>query len=93
MTFTDKPAYSRTDHGLSSNTFPNADLSSNVISEGLLTFAVKLNLCPYSKVMVVCLTDGRANISLKKSTGDPDYIGPEAIKPTNDELQDVGTED
>ena len=38
--------------------------------------------------MVVCLTDGRANISLKKSTGDPEYIGPEAIKPTNEELEE-----
>ena len=39
------------------------------------------------RVMVVCLTDGRANISIKKSTGDPDYVGPDAIKPTNDELE------
>ena len=38
------------------------------------------------RVMVVCLTDGRANISINKSTGDPEYIGPDAIKPTNDEL-------
>ena len=36
--------------------------------------------------MVVCLTDGRANISIKKSTGEPDYIGEDAIKPSNDEL-------
>jgi magnesium chelatase subunit D len=40
------------------------------------------------RVMVVCLTDGRANISLKKSTGDPEYIGPEAIKPSNEELEE-----
>ena len=38
------------------------------------------------RVMVVCLTDGRANISINKSTGDPEYIGPDAIKPTNEEL-------
>ena len=40
------------------------------------------------RVMVVCLTDGRANISLKKPTGDPEYIGPEAIKPSNEELEE-----
>ena len=40
------------------------------------------------RVMVVCLTDGRENISLKKSTGDPEYIGPEAIKPSNEELEE-----
>ena len=40
------------------------------------------------RVMVVCLTDGRANISIKKSNGEPEYIGPEAIKPTADELQE-----
>jgi len=40
------------------------------------------------RVMVVCLTDGRANISINKSNGEPEYIGPEAIKPTADELQE-----
>jgi len=40
------------------------------------------------RVMVVCLTDGRANISINKSNGDPEYIGPEAIKPTNEDLQE-----
>ena len=40
------------------------------------------------RCMVVCLTDGRANISLKKSLGEPEYVGPEAIKPTNEELED-----
>ena len=40
------------------------------------------------RVMVVCLTDGRANISLKKSLGEPEYIGPDAIKPTAEELEE-----
>ena len=40
------------------------------------------------RCMVVCLTDGRANISLKKSLGEPEYVGPEAIKPTNEELEE-----
>lgn len=40
------------------------------------------------RVMVVCLTDGRANISINKSNGEPEYIGPDAIKPTADELQE-----
>ena len=40
------------------------------------------------RCMVVCLTDGRANISLKKSLGEPEYVGPEAIKPTGEELEE-----
>ena len=40
------------------------------------------------RVMVVCLTDGRANISLKKSLQDPEYIGPDAIKPKAEELEE-----
>ena len=40
------------------------------------------------RCMVVCLTDGRANISLKKSLGEPEYIGPDAIKPTVEELEE-----
>ena len=40
------------------------------------------------RVMVVCLTDGRANISINKSLEDPDYLGPDAIKPSADELQE-----
>ena len=40
------------------------------------------------RVMVVCLTDGRANISINKSLEDPDYMGPDAIKPSADELQE-----
>ena len=40
------------------------------------------------RVMVVCLTDGRANISLKKSLQDPEYIGPDAMKPTAEELEE-----
>ena len=40
------------------------------------------------RVMVVCLTDGRANISINKSNGEPEYIGPEAIKPTAEDLQE-----
>ena len=34
------------------------------------------------RVMVVLLTDGRANVSLAKSNDDPDAIGPDAVKPT-----------
>ena len=40
------------------------------------------------KVMVVCLTDGRANVSIKKSNGDPDAIAPDAKKPSNDILKE-----
>ena len=32
------------------------------------------------KVMIVCLTDGRANVSIKKSTGDPEAMAPDAPK-------------
>lgn len=40
------------------------------------------------RVMIVCLTDGRANVSINKSQRDPEYIGPNAKKPTADELAD-----
>ena len=40
------------------------------------------------RVMIVCLTDGRANISINKSQRDPEYLGPDARKPTNEELEE-----
>ena len=40
------------------------------------------------RVMIVCLTDGRANVSINKSQGDPEYIGPDAKKLTNEELEE-----
>jgi len=39
------------------------------------------------RVMIVCLTDGRANVSINKSQRDPEYLGPDAKKPTNEELE------
>lgn len=38
--------------------------------------------------MVVLITDGRANISLARSNEDPDAIGPDAKKPTGEELKE-----
>lgn len=40
------------------------------------------------RVMVVAVTDGRANISLKKSNGDPDANAPDAPKPSQEEIKD-----
>jgi len=40
-----------------------------------------------SRVMIVCLTDGRANISLKKSLQDPEAFEPD-FKPTQEELKE-----
>jgi len=40
------------------------------------------------RVMCVLITDGRANISLGRSNEDPDCIGPEAAKPSGDQLKD-----
>ena len=40
------------------------------------------------KVMIVCLTDGRANVSIKKSTGDPDSVGPDAVKVSQAEMKE-----
>lgn len=40
------------------------------------------------RVMVVAVTDGRANISLKKSNGDPEANMPDAPKPTQDEIKE-----
>lgn len=39
------------------------------------------------RVMVVLITDGRANISLARSNEDPDALKPDAPKPTQDELK------
>ena len=41
------------------------------------------------RVMVVLLTDGRANVSLAKSNDDPDAIGPDAVKPTTVRLSTI----
>jgi magnesium chelatase subunit D len=40
-----------------------------------------------SRVTVVCLTDGRANVALGKSMRDPEFISPDAPKLSNEELQ------
>ncbi|GFH21107.1 Mg-protoporphyrin IX chelatase [Haematococcus lacustris] len=40
------------------------------------------------RVMVVLITDGRANISLGRSNEDPDCIGPDAKKPGAEQLKD-----
>ncbi len=40
------------------------------------------------RVMVVLLTDGRANVSLAKSNDDPEAIGPDAVRPSTEELKD-----
>lgn len=39
------------------------------------------------KIMVVLITDGRANVSLAKSNEDPEAMDPEAAKPTQEELK------
>lgn len=40
------------------------------------------------RVMVVLITDGRANVSLAKSNEDPAALAPDAAKPSNDQLKD-----
>lgn len=40
-----------------------------------------------SRVTVVCLTDGRANVPLGKSMQDPEFLSPDAPKLSNEELQ------
>lgn len=40
------------------------------------------------RVMIVLLTDGRANVSIKKSTGDPDFAKPDAPKVAQPELKE-----
>eukprot|EP00983_Pelagomonas_calceolata_P076387 1153395-Pelagomonas_calceolata.AAC.4 len=39
------------------------------------------------RVMVVLITDGRANISLARSNEDPDALKPDAPKPTQEQLK------
>ena len=39
------------------------------------------------RVMVVLITDGRANISLARSNGVPDALKPDALKPSFEELK------
>ena len=38
--------------------------------------------------MIVCLTDGRANVSLARSNRDPEAMAEDAPKPTQDEIQE-----
>ena len=40
------------------------------------------------RVMVVLITDGRANVSLAKSNEDPDALAPDAPKPSQDQLRE-----
>ena len=40
------------------------------------------------RVMVVLITDGRANVSLAKSNDDPDALAPDAPKPSQDDLRE-----
>ena len=44
------------------------------------------------RVMVVCCTDGRANVSLAKSNDDPEALAPDAPKPSQEELKEEITE-
>ena len=39
------------------------------------------------RVMVILITDGRANISLARSNGDPDALKPDAPRPSNEGLR------
>jgi magnesium chelatase subunit D len=40
------------------------------------------------RVMVVLITDGRANVSLAKSNDDPEALGPDAPKPSQESLRE-----
>eukprot|EP01025_Chloroclados_australasicus_P066735 TRINITY_DN92143_c0_g1_i1.p2 TRINITY_DN92143_c0_g1~~TRINITY_DN92143_c0_g1_i1.p2 ORF type:complete len:174 (-),score=22.36 TRINITY_DN92143_c0_g1_i1:141-662(-) len=40
------------------------------------------------RVMIVCITDGRANVSLARSNDDPDALSEDAPKPSKDKLNE-----
>ncbi|KFM24913.1 Magnesium-chelatase subunit ChlD, chloroplastic [Auxenochlorella protothecoides] len=40
------------------------------------------------RVMLVLITDGRANIGLARSNEEPDAMGPDAVKPTTEQLKE-----
>eukprot|EP00250_Pteridium_aquilinum_P012104 c20514_g1_i1 orf=132-2414(+) len=40
------------------------------------------------RIMIVAITDGRANVSIKKSNGDPEASAPDAPRPSQQELKD-----
>jgi len=62
------------------------------LAHGLAT-AVRTGLNAQSsgdcgRIMIVLLTDGRANVSLAKSNKDPDALAEDAVKPSTEELKE-----
>lgn len=61
------------------------------LAHGLST-AVRTGVNAQSKgevgrIMIILITDGRANVSLARSNEEPDALMPDAPKPTQDELK------